>query len=156
MTIKARPTVYAGIPMRSRLEADFARWLDSHGTTWTYEPRCYAGPGGQWLPDFEIADAGGGVQCLIEVKPESLDEIDPVLTRMSTAWLSAPDALLVLVLWEYGTEHGGEIHEIHGRRGFWTFVWSEGARTVGQMPWFGMGQLRKAAVSVAAETGGAR
>ena len=49
---KGRPTVYKGIEMRSRLEADYAAHLDRSGVKWEYEPTCFAGPKGQWLPDF--------------------------------------------------------------------------------------------------------
>ena len=54
MTMKARPTTYSGIKMRSRLEALFAEELDRWGIGWTYEPECFAGPDGQYLPDFKL------------------------------------------------------------------------------------------------------
>jgi hypothetical protein len=50
--IPARPTIYKGTQMRSRLEADYAGFLDRVGADWSYEPTCFAGPSGQWLPDF--------------------------------------------------------------------------------------------------------
>lgn len=53
-TMQARPTTYAGVKMRSRLEAGFAQWLDRAHLAWSYEPRCYASKKGQWLPDFEV------------------------------------------------------------------------------------------------------
>jgi hypothetical protein len=55
--IKARPTIYKGIQMRSRLEADYAPHLDTPAPgwihepgqvfepDWDYEPECFAGPG---------------------------------------------------------------------------------------------------------------
>jgi hypothetical protein len=52
--VKARPTTYNGIQMRSRLEARVAAWLDSLGLEWTYEPKAFASAKGQYLPDFEI------------------------------------------------------------------------------------------------------
>jgi hypothetical protein len=52
--IKARPTSYKGIEMRSRLEADFAGYLDRKEKIWEYEPRAYASQHGQWVPDFEV------------------------------------------------------------------------------------------------------
>lgn len=52
--LRARPTIYNGIQMRSRLEARVAAWLDSLGATWVYEPVAFASPEGQYLPDFEL------------------------------------------------------------------------------------------------------
>lgn len=107
--IRPRPTTYAGIKMRSRLEADYAQWLDQHGVKWEYEPTCFAGPAGQWLPDFK--DVDGRTTEYTEVKPrEVYDErthddawvaLSEIMRRMEVAWLSEPDALLSLVLWEY-------------------------------------------------------
>jgi hypothetical protein len=57
LTIPARPTVYRGIQMRSRLEAGFAAWLDRREFTWSYEPRCFAIATSQYLPDFVIPKA---------------------------------------------------------------------------------------------------
>jgi hypothetical protein len=110
-----RPTIYRGIQMRSRLEADFARWLDQRGRRWTYEPQCFAGPHGQYLPDFHVpimqpsddpSDDYG--DQYLEVKPYELigdpDAIDAVLRRMEIVLLSAPMAWLELDLWTYGAE----------------------------------------------------
>jgi len=104
--ITARPTVYAGIQMRSRLEADYAGWLDGQGITWEYEATCYAGPAGQWLPDFSYR-LDDGELILTEVKPESFLlttqlEIDATLSRMEVALDTEPDAVLRLHGWEYG------------------------------------------------------
>ena len=62
-TIQARPTLYKGIRMRSRLEADYASSLDRRGIDWQYEPTCFGGPDGQWLPDFKT-----GTGHYVEVK----------------------------------------------------------------------------------------
>lgn len=111
--IPARPTVYKGIKMRSRLEADYASALDRDGKPWEYEPTCFAGPDGQWLPDFRVNDCGVGY---VEVKPAHLiewdtrelegvyDRIDEILRKMTVAWLSEPDAHLELVFWSYGLD----------------------------------------------------
>jgi hypothetical protein len=95
--------------MRSRLEADYAAHMDGNGEAWEYEPDCFAGPSGQWLPDFRV---NGTV--LQEVKPASLlklrnDEndsgltgrIDVILKQMTIAWESNPEAVLELVFWTY-------------------------------------------------------
>jgi hypothetical protein len=110
--IPARPTVYKGIKMRSRLEADYASALDRDGQPWEYEPTCFAGPDGQWLPDFRI-----GSDCTyVELKPAYLiewdtpeldgvyDRVDAILRQMTVAWLSEPKATLQLVFWSYGLD----------------------------------------------------
>ena len=38
---RARPTLYQGFQMRSRLEATVAEWLDAHGLVWKYEGPAY-------------------------------------------------------------------------------------------------------------------
>jgi hypothetical protein len=57
---KAKPTVYAGIEFRSRLEAKWACFFDQIGWRWTYEP--FDGNG--YIPDFSL-----GERLLTEVKP---------------------------------------------------------------------------------------
>ena len=115
---KSRPTLYQGIRMRSRLEADYAAALDRSGTRWEYEPECFAGEEGQWLPDFRGWLDDNPPDCtefLVEVKPAGmLDQragedlfdviarVDQILHRMTVAWLSAPDVTLELVFWTYG------------------------------------------------------
>jgi hypothetical protein len=77
--IPSRATTYRGTVMRSRLEASYAQWLDEHEATWAYEPTCYAGPTGQWLPDFVIEKVdvhhfrpnSGRQDVAVEVKPYS-------------------------------------------------------------------------------------
>ena len=110
--IKARPTLYKGIQMRSRLEADFAARLDHHpgGWPWEYEPTCFAADGIQWLPDFGIAHHG--THTYVELKPDYLlehsdgesvtDRIDALLAQMEVTWQSEPDAILELTFWTYG------------------------------------------------------
>jgi len=122
--IPARPTVYNGIKMRSRLEAGFARWLDTWPfVKWQYEPQAFAGKGGQYLPDF-VADgfrtawSDGLHRVYFEVKPPVFgcqtrwDEdphVDPaeweagsaaeddLWRRMAIIWASEPEVLLCLV-----------------------------------------------------------
>jgi hypothetical protein len=114
--IQARPTLYRGIRMRSRLEADYAANLDRMGCQWTYEPECFASADCQWLPDFLVRFPDGTTPDMyIEVKPaepliqledRSIDyfnNVDDVLKRMgSAAWASEPNATLSLVFWQYG------------------------------------------------------
>jgi hypothetical protein len=98
--------------MRSRLEASFAAYLDRHQWDWEYEPACFAGSAGQWLPDF-LRRAGESVEY-IELKPaarflplahgalSAAETINPILARMAVVWETDPDARLELVFWEYG------------------------------------------------------
>lgn len=102
--IPARPTTYNGVRMRSRLEARAAAHLDLlRDAVWEYEPRCFAGPEGQYLPDFLLLVEGLDFPIYIEVKPAALVE-DPfaVLERMAIIWRSEPAAQLTLQLWDDG------------------------------------------------------
>lgn len=90
MTISARTTIYAGIQMRSRLEAAFAEHLDRAGLTWNYEGNAYASSQGQYLPDFTVGDL-----VFHEVKPPNAD-FDEALERMHIVLASKPDARLVV------------------------------------------------------------
>lgn len=145
--IKARPTMYCGIRMRSRLEADFAGFLDRAEAEWEYEPTCFAGPGGQWLPDFG-AKMPDGPHVYFEIKPESFtrDEVDPVLEQMSVAWLTEPTAVLQLVIWRYGNPLGNlsvmgfpREDEDDDDMTWWV---ADGAADDNMHPWPGMGQFR--------------
>lgn len=112
--IKPRPTLYKGIQMRSRLEADYAAHLDREGADWKYEPTCFASDDAQWLPDFRIVrdDLPNSYQELKsahllersdgESQTDQVDRIDAILARMKVAWESEPDAWLELVFWSYG------------------------------------------------------
>ena len=72
--LTARPTIYRGIQMRSRLEAHVARWLDTHPSflPWEYEPTCFAGIAGQYLPDFVLHHRN--FDSYIEVKSHTVRE----------------------------------------------------------------------------------
>jgi hypothetical protein len=61
----AIPTVYAGVQMRSRMEARFAKWCDDHKLKWLYEPEGYISNGQCYLPDFYLPE----IRCFVEVKP---------------------------------------------------------------------------------------
>lgn len=142
--LKARETVYCGIRMRSRTEALYAAWLDEHGgygDTWTYEPTCFAGPEGQWLPDFGFTEAGLR-PVYVEVKPSGplnaadLDgfhaQVDPVLRQMQIAWLSEPDAVLVLNAVDSSDMKRIRIATWSGRDGAWERYLATADRW---MPW---------------------
>lgn len=116
---RGRPTLYKGIRMRSRLEADFAAALDKQGAYWEYEPECFAGPTGQWLPDFRVRHPGGASapSMLVEVKPASMMQardgeqesdviarIDEILARTAIAWFSEPETQVNVVFWTWGAD----------------------------------------------------
>ena len=96
MTLTARPTTYNGIKMRSRLEATVASHLDRWGYDWRYEPRAFASPDGQYLPDFELWN-DLGLRTVVEVKGAMLEDPYAVLDRMEIVWATEPKALLVLI-----------------------------------------------------------
>lgn len=101
--LTARPTVYNGIQMRSRLEARYAAWLDYYGMAWTYEPHCFASANGQYLPDFKIEGAPYAIDreprtVYVEVKPtlEIAMRQSPWRDKAQIIWESEPDALFLL------------------------------------------------------------
>lgn len=95
VAIPARPTVYEGTPMRSRMEARVAAYLDKCSIGWEYEPRAYASRDGQYLPDFRLK-FGDGHTVYLEVKGAhpSFEELDVLLARMSPIRASDPEAVL--------------------------------------------------------------
>jgi hypothetical protein len=92
---KARPTTYKGVAMRSRLEARFAAFLDAEGFEWIYEPRAYAGDGGQYLPDFVLPQTE--YPAYVEVKP-TLELALAATGRMQVIWESEPNAILLVAV----------------------------------------------------------
>lgn len=104
-SLPARPTLYRGVLMRSRLEATVAEWLDARLLKWEYEPARYSGQGGSYLPDFRLPAVHivGKPQVLhLEVKPLRLDRqppgewVGPLLKSMEWIWDSEPDARLAV------------------------------------------------------------
>lgn len=101
----ARPTLYRGIRMRSRLEATIAEWFDDRMLTWSYEGVAYAHPGGQYLPDFRLSKImveGVPTELYVEVKPPRLEDDQPgfvgrTLTAMESVLASDPTARLMLI-----------------------------------------------------------
>lgn len=103
LSMKARPTIYNGIQMRSRLEARVAAWFDSIGVSWAYEPVAFASKGGQYLPDFEIFTPHAPEQLrrrvFVEVKGnlQSIHDLFDLEKRMEAIiGPSDPRAFLVL------------------------------------------------------------
>lgn len=102
MRYKARPTVYKGIQMRSRLEARFAAYLDGFGRPWQYEPQCFANEDGQYLPDFLTHD-NAGTACYYEIKPTQRQCLDAI-PLMRIILDSDPTAELIAM---YDNDDGG-------------------------------------------------
>ena len=147
---KGRKTMYKGIEMRSRLEADFAAFIDRNTPDWDYEPVCFAGPNGQWLPDFRVRH--DGMAIYFEVKPmgmldneDEAADIDGLLEQMSVVWLTEPDAILQLTFWTWGdprnsyTFFGIPTDDEDGM----TWWCGSGLTPDDVTPWIGMGQLEK-------------
>lgn len=63
--IKAKPTLYNGIQMRSLLETRWAKFLDYCNIKWSYEPEGYVFKDGTaYLPDFYLPEQ----KAYLEVK----------------------------------------------------------------------------------------
>jgi len=52
--IQAKPTKYAGITFRSRLEARWAVFFDAIDVRWEYEPETFSTEWGDYTPDFRL------------------------------------------------------------------------------------------------------
>ncbi len=85
-TIKAIPTTYRGVAMRSRLEARWAALFDALQWYWEYEPDLQAG---YVIPDFLLANFAHVL--IIECKPaltvEELTEYRRALIMKLRTWL---------------------------------------------------------------------
>lgn len=92
--INPKPTAYRGIPMRSKLETQFAAHLDREGFAWEYEPKIFGPVGAGYMPDFLIHERGD--HMYIEVKP-TLEKADAAKDRMKVIWHEDPNAVLVMV-----------------------------------------------------------
>ena len=105
--IKAIPTKYRGIQMRSRLEATWAAVFDGFGWDWDYEPcidfpKCESGP---WIPDFKLTCKKGIFRdephkpILVEVKAadsiEGLANIADIYRAYENSFKAGYDLLCV-------------------------------------------------------------
>ena len=98
--LKARPTTYKGIEMRSRLEGKYAQWLDRvGGNEWIYEPKCFADETGQYLPDFLVRGVQffeWTVDVYVEVKPlREMFPFEVALQKARIIWSSEPESIFV-------------------------------------------------------------
>ena len=110
---RARPTIYNGIRMRSRLEARVAAWLDSLGVIWEYEPVAFASPDGQYLPDFELfANDPGPLsrRAFLEVKGALDYEDARLLMRRMESVIGPSDPRAFLIIADAETLEAGIVH----------------------------------------------
>lgn len=71
--VEAKPTTYAGVTFRSKLEAQWAYTLDYYGIRWEYEPETVTLPSGaRYLPDFRLPD----LATVIEAKGPHMQRLD--------------------------------------------------------------------------------
>jgi hypothetical protein len=152
--MKARPTFYRGIRMRSRLEAHVARWLDTHPNPlpWEYEPVCFAGTIGQYLPDFVLHHPT--FDSYIEVKPLTVseEELEDTMRRMPVIWESQPRALLAIQLWDQRRDPPGLSISLyrssrHRDRGWSVNIFPRVTGKPEQFTYAGAGHFRQHAVS---------
>lgn len=106
--VRAIPTTYAGVRMRSRLEARCARVLDTIGIPWRYEPFVVYVPGQRgsgYLPDFQLWP-GAATPWFVEIKPTAIygrthadpSDLTMAVDKLGRVRHSRPDATLVLWL----------------------------------------------------------
>jgi hypothetical protein len=72
--MKAIPTMYRDVQMRSRTEARWAEFFDMIGVDWQYEPEGYEAGGVRYLPDFwlpRVHSRGKPGGVFFEVKASS-------------------------------------------------------------------------------------
>jgi hypothetical protein len=67
ITLKAIPTIYNGIQFKSRMESQFAQWLDDYEIVWDYETARFGKE--RYCPDFITRWKGGTASQWIEIKP---------------------------------------------------------------------------------------
>jgi hypothetical protein len=89
--MKARPTIYKGVRMRSRLEALFAASIEGL-CTWEYEPECFADEHGQYLPDFRCTWSRDNY-TYDEIKPR-WEDVEAAARSMEPIFATEPDAIL--------------------------------------------------------------
>lgn len=120
---KARPTVYCGIPMRSRLEARYAAFLGDR-SGWAYEPRAYADEHGQYLPDFQLLGDDDDPPAFVEVKPTreaalgDIDRVRPIFASEPEAWIDITWPSLTRDGWDAISVHVGGWIDYTGGEGY--------------------------------------
>lgn len=74
--VKSIPTVYRGVRLKSRLEADATFLLDRLDLSWEYEPQSFLLPNGtHYMPDFWVPAIKLWVECRGYESPHGEDQI---------------------------------------------------------------------------------
>jgi hypothetical protein len=143
--LKAIETVYNGYRFRSRLEARWAVFFDVLGVKYRYEPEGFDfGPGGWYLPDFEVAEWG----VYVEIKPDLKWKSPEHLDARQKCWnLAGHMNRKVLLIrgdpWplEYGLEVFGELQfeqcmfgQCRKCENIWLVSYDAGATMIGGRP----------------------
>jgi hypothetical protein len=90
-SMKAIPTTFAGVRMRSRLEARWASFFTNCGWRWTYEPFDTEG----WAPDFTLHMPAGDIY--IEVKPVITKHVLSIFREVAVPLVCGVGAKALLV-----------------------------------------------------------
>lgn len=120
--LRPRPTLHAGVLMRSRLEAQFAEWCGSWGVPWEYEP-CAFQNGGQYLPDFRLREIwctwlSRPATVYVEVKPPPWENDAAAIARttaeLGIVVLAEPQAVAIVAVGHLD-RNTVYIYDKHGR-----------------------------------------
>lgn len=89
MIVQAIQTRYAGCHFRSRLEARWAVFFDTHHIPWEYEPQGFNTSAGPYLPDFLLTDCSTWVEVRGSNDRVNLDELATIAAELPLMPLSA-------------------------------------------------------------------
>ena len=89
--MKSIPTTFAGVRMRSRLEARWAAFFSACGWRWTYEPFDSDG----WTPDFTLHMPTGDIY--VEVKPTLTKRVISVFQEVAVPLVQSVGAKALIV-----------------------------------------------------------
>lgn len=93
---KAIPTVYGGVQLKSRFEAQTARLIDCMGWKWEYEAHSFMLPSGiNYMPDFWLPEYKGFFECR-GYRSEKSDSQIREFQQMVRSGLRLPDGTKVI------------------------------------------------------------
>lgn len=97
-TILAKPTWYAGIEFRSRLEARWASWFDDRDILWEYEPKSFdINTRYRYTPDFFLRSVGAqGTYVEIKGSTPTAIELDRLWRLWNLRASEGPDCALII------------------------------------------------------------
>ena len=99
--MQAIRTMYAGIEFRSGLEARYAKFFDTVGIKWIYEPEGYQLSNGVcYLPDFYLPDSGQFFEVKGIMTQKDMDKIEDLVYESSrSVVIGLPDGKVEI--WDY-------------------------------------------------------